>query len=73
MEFLEPIPWDVKLSWSGDNDANRAPLGVLIRPSITGGHPKDQILSKTFSLNGETLSSSGTMAGRPLKKRVCIR
>ena len=59
MEFLEPIPWDVKLSWSGDNDANRAPLGVLIRPSITGGHPKDQILSKTFSLNGETLSSSG--------------
>ena len=59
MEFLKPIPWDVKLSWSGDNDANRAPLGVLIRPSITGGHPKDQILSKTFSLNGETLSSSG--------------
>ncbi|WP_217191097.1 Ig-like domain-containing protein [Pseudomonas shirazica] len=59
LEFLEPIPWDVKLSWSGDNDANRAPLGVLIRPSITGGHPKDQILSKTYSLNGETLSSSG--------------
>lgn len=59
MEFLEPIPWDVKLSWSGDNDANRAPLGVLIRPSITGGHPKDQILTKNFSLNGEKLSSSG--------------
>ncbi|MCT8950425.1 tandem-95 repeat protein [Pseudomonas tolaasii] len=68
MEFLEPIPWDVKLSWSGDNDANRAPLGVLIRPSITGGHPKDQILSKTFSLNGETLSSSGDYGRATLEK-----
>ncbi|MFU3596206.1 DUF4165 domain-containing protein [Pseudomonas aeruginosa] len=68
MELLEPIPWDVKLSWSGDNDANRAPLGVLIRPSITGGHPKDQILSKTFSLNGETLSSSGDYGRATLEK-----
>lgn len=59
MEFLEANPWDVKLSWSGDNDANRAPLGVLIRPSITGGHPKDQIITKTFSLDGQALPSSG--------------
>ncbi|MBN0979136.1 tandem-95 repeat protein [Pseudomonas sp. SDM007_2] len=68
LEFFEPTPWDVKLSWFGDNDANRAPLGVLIRPSITGGHPKDKILQKTFSLDGNPLPSSGEYGRATLKE-----
>lgn len=59
LEFFEPIPYDVKLSWSGDNVQNRAPLGVLIRPTITGGHPKDRIETRQYTLNGEPLESSG--------------
>jgi len=59
LEFLEPIPWDVQLSWSGDNPANRAPLGVLIRPTITGGHPKDRISTRAYSLDGEPLEAAG--------------
>ena len=58
-EFLQPDPWSVKLSWSGDNDFNRAPLGVLLRPSITGGHPKDRIETRAYSVNGEPLESAG--------------
>lgn len=68
LEFFEPTPWDVKLSWYGDNSANRAPLGVLIRPSITGGHPKDKILKKTFSLDGNPLPSSGEYGRATLKE-----
>lgn len=59
LEFKEPIPWNVELSWSGDNPANRAPLGVLIRPTITGGHPKDRISTRQYSLDGEPLDAAG--------------
>ncbi|GAA0419853.1 hypothetical protein GCM10008969_48990 [Pseudomonas veronii subsp. inensis] len=59
LEFLEPLPWLVQLSWSGDNEFNRAPLGVLLRPSISGGHPKDRIETRTYSMNGDSLPSSG--------------
>ena len=60
LTFAEPHPYVVTLSWSGDNDANRAPLGVLIRPSIKGGHPRDRIEQRVYSINGETLEESGT-------------
>ncbi|SIR00680.1 hypothetical protein SAMN05878282_112109 [Aquipseudomonas alcaligenes] len=59
LEFLEPIPWSVKLSWSGDNEFNRAPLGVLLRPSISGGHPKDRIETRNYSINGQPLPAAG--------------
>ncbi|WP_329045946.1 Ig-like domain-containing protein [Pseudomonas aeruginosa] len=59
VEFLPPPPWKVQLAWSGDNKFDRAPLGILVRPSITGGHPKDRILSKAYSLDGAKLDSTG--------------
>lgn len=59
LEFLEPLPWLVQLSWSGDNDFNRAPLGVLLRPSISGGHPKDRIETRSYSVDGHALPPSG--------------
>ena len=68
LTFMEPIPYEVTLSWSGDNPANRAPLGVLIRPSITGGHPKDRIESRQYTLNGEPLESSGDYGRATLDK-----
>ncbi|WP_341829523.1 tandem-95 repeat protein [Stutzerimonas stutzeri] len=68
LEFSEPLPYEVTLSWSGDNPANRAPLGVLIRPSITGGHPKDRIEARTYTLNGEPLEGSGNYGRAVLDK-----
>ena len=68
LTFMEPIPYDVTLSWSGDNPALRAPLGVLIRPTITGGHPKDRIETRTYSLNGEPLANSGDYGRAVLDK-----
>lgn len=62
LEFKEPIPWNVELSWSGDNPANRAPLGVLIRPTITGGHPKDRINIRQYTVDGEPLEAAGEYA-----------
>ncbi|WP_225610360.1 Ig-like domain-containing protein [Pseudomonas sp. PDM19] len=59
MEFLPPPDWNVLLSWSGDNKFGRAPLGVLVRPSISGGHPKDRILTKAYTLDGKALDSTG--------------
>jgi len=68
LTFMEPIPYDVTLTWSGDNPAMRAPLGVLIRPRITGGHPKDRIETRQYSLNGEPMASSGDYGRATLEK-----
>lgn len=68
LEFSEPQPYEVTLSWSGDNPANRAPLGVLIRPSISGGHPKDRIETRMYTLNGEALEGSGDYGRAVLDK-----
>jgi len=68
LEFSEPLPYEVTLSWSGDNPANRAPLGVLIRPSISGGHPKDRIETRSYTLNGETMEGSGNYGRAVLDK-----
>jgi hypothetical protein len=70
MTFEQPIPYEVSLSWSGDNPAMRAPLGVLIRPSITGGHPKDRIETRTYSLKGEPLANAGMYGKATLDKGI---
>lgn len=64
MVFREPPPWAVRLEWSGDNNAQRAPLGVMIRPYITGGHPKDTITSMIYSLDGDELATGGSRYAR---------
>lgn len=55
MTFLTPPPWEVNMAWSGDNNASRAPMKVMVRPYITGGHPKDTITSLVYRINGEVL------------------
>lgn len=70
MIFEQPMPYEVTLSWSGDNPALRAPLGVLIRPSITGGHPKDRIETRSYSLKDEPLANAGMYGKATLDKGV---
>lgn len=64
MVFREPPPWAIRLEWSGDNTAQRAPLGVMIRPYISGGHPKDSITSMIYSLDGKELATGGSRYAR---------
>lgn len=64
MTFKEPPPWQVLLDYSGDNEAERAPLSVLVRPMISGGHPKDVITEMKYSLNGETIETGGSRYAR---------
>ncbi|WP_426158267.1 Ig-like domain-containing protein [Pseudomonas sp. TSRC2-2] len=64
MTFKEPPPWTINLLWNGDNNASRAPLGIMIRPQITGGHPKDRITSLKYKLNGEEIDTGGSRYAR---------
>ncbi len=64
MTFKEPPPWTINLLWSGDNNATRAPLGIMIRPQIAGGHPKDRITSLKYKLNGEEIDTGGSRYAR---------
>lgn len=64
MVFKEPPPWQVTLAWSGSNTANRAPLDVMVRPYISGGHPKDTITSIVYRLDGEVIDTNGSRYAR---------
>ncbi|BDC78533.1 Ig-like domain-containing protein [Aquipseudomonas alcaligenes] len=64
MTFLPPPPWEVRLAWSGDNNAHRAPMGVLVRPYISGGHPKDTVTKMEYRLDGEKIDTGGSRYAR---------
>jgi len=66
MSFKEPPPWQVLLDYSGNNEAERAPLSILVRPKISGGHPKDVITEMKYSLNGQTIETGGSRYARAL-------
>lgn len=52
-------PYAVDLQYSGSNQFEREPLDVLLRPYISGGHPRDRIASRTFSVNGAPIDGGG--------------
>lgn len=52
-------PYVIDLKYSGSNKYEREPLDVLLRPYISGGHPRDRIATRTYSINGTPLESSG--------------
>jgi hypothetical protein len=52
-------PYIIDLQYSGSNRFEREPLDVLLRPYISGGHPRDRIAAQVYILDGEPLESSG--------------
>ena len=56
----EAEPYEIELQLSGSNEYDRAPLDVLIRPYVFGGHPRDRIEERLYLLNGEPLEGSGS-------------
>src|SRR5690606_29025420 len=55
----EAIPYEIEMTYSGSNAYDRAPLEVLLRPVIRGGHPRDRVEEREYRLNGELLESRG--------------
>lgn len=52
-------PYAIDLQYSGSNKYEREPLDVLLRPYISGGHPRDRILTHVYSVDGTPLENSG--------------
>lgn len=60
---LQPSPeFEVDLSYTPSNRYNRAPLNVFLRPQVSGGHPRDRVVSHEYLLNGKPLPSTGSYA-----------
>lgn len=57
-------PWVVDVDYRASNRANRAPLDVIIRPKITGGHPYDRVVSRTYKVDGEALDGQESTFAR---------
>lgn len=55
----QAAPYVVDLQYSGSNPFEREPLDVLLRPYVSGGHPKDRIASRLFSVNGTLIDGGG--------------
>lgn len=53
------VPYKVDLQYSASNPINRAPLDVLLRPYVSGGHTLDRIDTRSFAVNGEKLEVAG--------------
>ncbi|KZL22687.1 Ig-like domain-containing protein [Pseudovibrio sp. Ad37] len=65
---LEPAPdYDVEISFRPSNSYHRAPLGVFLRPEVTGGHPDDRVDSYAYSVNGQVLKSTNSYARAELE------
>ncbi len=65
---LEPAPdYEVGMTFTPSNKHLRAPLGVFLRPQVSGGHPRDRVASYTYSVNGEVLEAKGSYAKTELE------
>ncbi len=64
-ELEEPVKlgeaeqYVIDLQYSGSNANDREPLDVLLRPYISGGHPRDRILTRQYLVDGKPLESAG--------------
>lgn len=53
---IETAPeYNIELKFSGSNKYQRAPLDVLLKPYIAGGHPRDRIKTMEYRVDGTAL------------------
>lgn len=55
-------PYVIDLQYSGSNPHLREPLNVLVRPYISGGHPRDRIATRTYTIDGTPIEAGGIYA-----------
>jgi hypothetical protein len=68
LEIGEAPPYVVEINYSASNEYNREPLELRMRPYVTGGHPRDRVESRTDTVDGKEVESSGYSARAVLEK-----
>jgi hypothetical protein len=68
LEIGEAPPYVVEINYSASNEYNREPLELRMRPYVTGGHPRDRVESRTYTVDGKEVESSGYSARAVLEK-----
>lgn len=59
IDVKQPAPYKIDLKYTVSNTAMRNPLEILIRPEITGGHPRDRVASRSYSVNSIPAENAG--------------
>ncbi|EGR0592504.1 DUF4165 domain-containing protein [Vibrio cholerae] len=59
LKIGQAAPYAIDLQYSGSNKYEREPLDVLLRPYISGGHPRDRISTRVYLIDGTPLDGSG--------------
>lgn len=59
LSIAEPDPWVVEMRHTASNSDMREPLDVVIRPLISGGHPRDRVMERYYFVNGQPIEPSG--------------
>jgi len=59
LKIGQAAPYAIDLQYSGSNKYKREPLDVLLRPYISGGHPRDRISARVYLIDGTPLDGSG--------------
>lgn len=54
---VEPLPWTVNFKSYLSNKYKVAPLSVIIRPILSGGHPRDKMVSYSWYIDGQEVSN----------------
>lgn len=70
ISLAEAIPFTLDLELSPDNAGFREPLSLIVRPRISGGHPRDRFDSFEFTVDGETVDSLNRYAKIDLDKGI---
>lgn len=59
MSIAEPDPWVANMRQTYSHREMREPLDVVMRPEISGGHPRDRVMERHYFVNGQKIPNSG--------------
>lgn len=60
----DPLPWNVDFKIYRSNRYNVAPLNLLIKPVLYGGHPRDRVIQYKWTVDGSEISDKTILALR---------
>lgn len=60
----DPLPWNVDFKIYRSNKYNVAPLNLLIKPVLYGGHPRDRVIQYKWTVDGSEISDKTILALR---------
>lgn len=59
LSIKEAEPYVVDMRYSASNSEMREPLDIVVRPLISGGHPRDRVIERSYFVNNEPVEASG--------------